>query len=466
VNFVPRIDLLTRLELFLRRADLTPLALARATEYSRQHLLRVRVGETEPTLRFVVAVTQACAELTSTEVSPELLFERGDDLVRVKQQRSSRIFQRDLQTLAGLLDDPIAAPEWVERVIAADISSETAVRHLLRHATAHIDRQPRESAAIFSAAAAMVRTLPMTPPELAASLEAHALKGRANALRHLTEFEAALQDLARASALFLQARYCTNEAGQVEYTRGTVLFKMERWPEARAAAARARTHLVATADTRRAAHADLLRAGILFDEGDVRAARDLWARLCNILIDLKDTDALARVWQNLGACDVRLGNRDGARHWLRLASAAFRNLGNRTELARTRWNIASYVTTFRDRTRGIRALQRVEQDFVDLGLFTDAACAGLEAIELMLETGSPVDALTRRAQDVAGVLVRAGLAASAAAALDQLRRIAVARDHRAVIGELRTMLRDADEPCRARPRDDGPAGLRPGRPAP
>lgn len=446
--FVPHIDLLTRLELFLRRKDIAPFAIAKAAAYSRQHVLRVRLGQVGPTQRFVVDVTAACNQMSGEPVTPGVLFERGDELLDSRHQRLSRLFADDLRQLKELLGN-VTGEDWPERVLALGIESETMIGHLLRAGASRIDKDPREADMIFVAAAGMATRLRDTEPELAASLQGHALKGRANALRHLGAFEEALADLALAARLFLKARYCMNEAGRVEYTRGGVLFKMERWTDARAAAQQARARFVSTGDARRAAHADLLLAGILFDEGQVDAARETWLRLRGILDDLGDSEALARVWQNLGACEVRRGDAAAARHWLRYAAAAFRALENRTELARTQWNIATYVATFRNRQAGIRALQHVERTFTGLGSFIDAGCVGLDAIELMIDGTTPNAALTRYAQGVAGVLVRAGLHASGATALDQLRRIAQARDKPAVVADVRAALREADSPCRA-----------------
>jgi hypothetical protein len=229
-----------------------------------------------------------------------------------------------------------------------------------------------------------------------------------------------------------------------------------------AAARQARTRFVATGDARRAAHADLLEAGILFEEGDTNAAREMWLRLQSILVDLEDAEALARVWQNLGACEIRRGQAKAARHWLIRAAAAFRALGNRTELARTRWNIATYITTFKDRARGIRALQHAQRTFANLELFADAGCVGLEILEVMIDTVAPDATLTRYAQGIARVLVKAGLDVSGAAALEQLRRLARARNRREVVRDVRAALRELDAACRPAWRNGVETGDGPG----
>jgi tetratricopeptide (TPR) repeat protein len=444
--FIP--PLVTRLELFLRQRDLSPFVVAKAAHYSRQHVLRARLGKVGATRKFIRAMVVACSGLTQSRVRAGTLFERGDLLLDSPHERLSRLFRDELRRLDELLGAIDAEEGWVQRALEAGIASETAVRHLLERGEPLIDRAPADAAIVYHAAAAMAAKLADTPPELAASLQGHALKDRANALRHLGDFRAALTDLTLAARLFTKAKYCANEAGQAEYTRGTILFKMEQWDEAETAARTARMRFVATGDTRRAAHADILRAGILFDRGDVEAARDIWFRIMSVLADLDDTEALARVWQNVGACEVRRGRAVEARPWLTYAAAWFRATGNRVELARTRWNIATYAATFRSVERGIRLLHAAEEEFAALGAFADAACVGLDAVEFMLQGGTPDAALARYARHLAGVLVEAGLHVSSAEAVDKLRRIAQARNRRAIVREVRDALRDVELPCR------------------
>ena len=66
---------LTKLEEFIRSRGIKPAHLARECGYSRQHLLRVRNGQMEPTRRCMVAITLGCRILTSEKVMPYDLFE-------------------------------------------------------------------------------------------------------------------------------------------------------------------------------------------------------------------------------------------------------------------------------------------------------------------------------------------------------------------------------------------------------
>jgi predicted transcriptional regulator len=70
----------TRLERFLRTRGIKPAHLARESGYSRQHLLRIRLGRMDPTRRCMVAVTLACRRLSGEHVTAAELFNlEGED---------------------------------------------------------------------------------------------------------------------------------------------------------------------------------------------------------------------------------------------------------------------------------------------------------------------------------------------------------------------------------------------------
>jgi predicted transcriptional regulator len=67
--------MLTRLEVFLKSHRIKPAHLARESGYSRQHLLRIRMGRMEPTRRCIAAIVSACRRLSRQPVRAEELFE-------------------------------------------------------------------------------------------------------------------------------------------------------------------------------------------------------------------------------------------------------------------------------------------------------------------------------------------------------------------------------------------------------
>jgi predicted transcriptional regulator len=65
----------TRLETYIKARGIKPAHLAREAGYSRQHLLRVRLGRMEPTRRCIAAIVAACRRLTREPVTAAELFE-------------------------------------------------------------------------------------------------------------------------------------------------------------------------------------------------------------------------------------------------------------------------------------------------------------------------------------------------------------------------------------------------------
>jgi predicted transcriptional regulator len=65
----------TRLEQFLKSRRIKPAHLARESGYSRQHLLRIRMGRMEPTRRCISAIVGACRRLSGEHVHAADLFE-------------------------------------------------------------------------------------------------------------------------------------------------------------------------------------------------------------------------------------------------------------------------------------------------------------------------------------------------------------------------------------------------------
>jgi predicted transcriptional regulator len=69
----------TRLEEYLKSRGIKPAHLARESGYSRQHLLRIRMGRMEPTRRCIAAIVAACRR------SHEPV--RANDLFELEEER-------------------------------------------------------------------------------------------------------------------------------------------------------------------------------------------------------------------------------------------------------------------------------------------------------------------------------------------------------------------------------------------
>lgn len=70
---------ITRLESFIKSRGIKPAHLARESGYSRQHLLRIRMGRMEPTRRCIAAIAAACRRLSGESVRASELFELDEE---------------------------------------------------------------------------------------------------------------------------------------------------------------------------------------------------------------------------------------------------------------------------------------------------------------------------------------------------------------------------------------------------
>jgi len=74
------LHMMTRLETFIKSRGIKPAHLARESGYSRQHLLRIRMGRMEPTRRCIAAIVAACRRLSHESVKAADLFDlEGDE---------------------------------------------------------------------------------------------------------------------------------------------------------------------------------------------------------------------------------------------------------------------------------------------------------------------------------------------------------------------------------------------------
>jgi len=81
----------TKFEPFLRSRGITPSHLARESGYSRQHLLRIRLGRMKPACRCVVLIVAACRRLCRENVSATDLFELMPSDVRAIERVQRRL---------------------------------------------------------------------------------------------------------------------------------------------------------------------------------------------------------------------------------------------------------------------------------------------------------------------------------------------------------------------------------------
>jgi tetratricopeptide (TPR) repeat protein len=428
----------TRLELIIKSHGVKPARLAAQASYSRGHLARAREGE--PTSqRFQEGVTtEICRIIGRTTARTELFEPEGVAIRTLLQQtdagrRRRKITSRqsarpkNLGVLAGALSDA-DFEAWITRIrTTGSAATEAATRELVDAAFPLLDRQPARAEELYAAAVALTERLAASPPLLVAALRGYAEKGRANALRMLGRYHEAMQLLIDAEQHFVDARYCTLEIGEVRYARAGILFKMEKWPQAQEAAGQARRIFEEEHNRTRALHARLLEGCVLVERGNLDAGRAVFGDLLKKLSAKRHSNALAWVYMNLGACDLKRRQPAFARHWLHRATQLFRQLGMASELPRTRWCGAKITIMEGDRLRGIRELRAAMRDFERLSMPADAGFVGLDLLEELMTNASAAKEAEELARSLAQFFLAAGVKVSAATAIAYLRDAAAKR---------------------------------------
>jgi tetratricopeptide (TPR) repeat protein len=432
----------TRLECFIKSRGIKLVHLAAQASYSRGHLARARDGE--PTSRrFQDAVTNGVHRVLGEPVARADLFEpegvaiwtllpavQSGDRSRGRPRKSSLRQIATAGSLAaavgGLTESDLDA--WLARIRSnTGARSEASIRDLLDAAFQLLDRVPARAERLYAFAITLTESLPASPPLLVAALRGHAERGRANALRMLGQYRSAMDVLIDAEQHFVDARYCSFEIGEVRYSRAGILFKTEEWPKALEAAVQARRIFEEEHDTTRALHAQLIEGCILVERGDLEEGRAVFVRLRKPFETRKHRDALARVYMNLGSCDLKRRETVIARHWLHRATQLFRELGMPSELARARWCSAKIAIVEGNRARGVRELRNAMRDFERLSMPADAGFVGLDLLEVLTKDAATAKESQKLARSLVDLFVTAGANVSAARAIAYLRDAATAQ---------------------------------------
>ena len=386
--------MLTRLEMFRISRGIDAEALNAETSYSRQHVFRIRQGKNEPSRDFMAAMVSAMRRLSLEDV-------RADDLFELTVEESGPWSPSPERQI---VDRPAVTREAQQRALAAvrelpgngaaalaalraspSGPSAPTIRALILEG-----RKLREAGEIaraeqlFATATVLIDDIEDVRGDYRAFLKGTALVEQANVLRHLGDYAEALPVLDRADGLLEGIPSCTHELGRAWFTRGTLLFKMDRLDEATHWLRRAVSIFAAVTDARRVARVRLVEANVLYEQHRVEEACALWRTTLPVFAAGRDRRTEAMVWLNLGWCGLDQNRGDEAKRWLEKALARFENAKDGGEHARARWGLAVYEARYGDRQTGLARLTEQRDAFTRADLKMDAAMAGLDIAETLL----------------------------------------------------------------------------------
>lgn len=341
--------------------------------------------------------------------------------------------------------DYLLAPALRDRAIfsqmriAEDVRfhTEGVVRRLIRASAETREWDVSFALSLANAAVIISEQLgaPRYPRTAVDTLKGNAWRERGNALRYAGDYPAALGALDHAESAFRNNQVSDFDLATVDFTRGTVLWKMGRHAEALPLARRSAEVFLEFGDVERCIHAGLLEGSILFDSGDFAAGRDVFKALLPHAEKLDSGATLGRIYANLAVAHQELGDLAAAAPCFQEALALYEHFGMEIEQIRTRWSLALLALRQGHREDGIARLRTVMADFTNRGSMTDAGLVALDLVEQLTEAGQ-MDEVLRLSDDLGDRFMRAGMAESAAAAFQFLRNAAregASRTNRAVV---------------------------------
>lgn len=303
--------------------------------------------------------------------------------------RCQREYVQARAALAPLLADPVVfIRERAER--RQEYRTTGAVRVLAEAANTACERNPLHARHLADAALVIAQQLSTDdyPRDTVRTLRALAWKERANALRFLAEYPAALDALNRAERELYHPGLHAYEIGNIAYIRASVLMYMDRLDEASAQAVKSADIFAAYGDTEGWVRSRSVEAGVLFYRREFAQAADVFEQLRSYAKANDDALGMARHSYNMATCFLELGDASRATPLLLDARMTYQQRGVRTELVATDWKLGVLARVAGRFEESIVQLRAAKDASEALALPEEAAHITLDLIESLLLAGS------------------------------------------------------------------------------
>jgi tetratricopeptide (TPR) repeat protein len=290
--------------------------------------------------------------------------------------------------LGPLLSDTVAfIRERVEH--HKEYRTTGAVRVLSEAANAACERNPLHARNLADAAVAIAEQLSSDdyPRDTVHTLRGLAWKERANALRFLAEYPAALDSVDRAEREFSRLGPGAFELGNLAYIRASVLMYMDRLGEASWHAAESARIFAAYGDTQGWMRARSVEAGVLFYRREYARAADAFSQLRSYAESNDDAIGVARHSYHMATCFLEIGDAARASPLLLDARRTYKERDLRTEVIATDWMLAVLERVTGRFEESVAQLRGARKAAEELALTEEAAHITLDLVESLLLAG-------------------------------------------------------------------------------
>ncbi|HEX2831504.1 MAG TPA: hypothetical protein VHW00_00725 [Thermoanaerobaculia bacterium] len=331
-----------------------------------------------------------------------------------------------------LLDPLIASPAAFREAAVHDdprLHTAGAVRYLVGASISARETQPMHAQHLADSAVVIAEQLSSASydRDLILDLQGNAWCERANALRYLGEYPAALVAAEHAARAFKQTRIPEFDLARVDFIRATIFWKMGRHQEALELVRRSHTVFSRYGDAQREVDCGFLEGGILFETKQCDSALTLFLNLRGPVEGLNNPETRARLANNIAAGYQETGWPSLAAPFFFEALRLYEDLGLEIERLRTAWSLGLLAM----RTLGatpdvVERLRQVAAGFTDRGSLSDAALVWLDIAEQQI-LAEEYDGIVELARHLIERFTAVGMLTSAITALQFLRDAALSR---------------------------------------
>lgn len=343
------------------------------------------------------------------------------------RQLASQIASEDEEARL-LLGESLRTPTsiaWLDIANRPRFRTGGVARRLIAAAHDACTREPLDALTFAEQAIEVAEHLPddVYGGSLVFDLRGTAWKERANALRFLGRYDAALQSLDRASEAYGHVPASPLGPASVTFVRASILYERSELTDALRLAEASEREFAHLGDDERRMRARHLQANIRFQLQQIGAARRMYADILKWAEDRDDLVWIARESRTLGHCALEAGELDEADRYFAKAVRAFGELGETSEVTRTEWGIGRVLLGRGRIDDAIRYLTQVEGKLRRHGLVTDAALVAFHTMDGWYAKGRTRE-IAAKAAALIEVFTAAGMLTSALQAFAYLKEAA------------------------------------------
>jgi tetratricopeptide (TPR) repeat protein len=325
----------------------------------------------------------------------------------------------DREIADAFFNELMARPVHHWKSMLADVPAqctEGLARRILREVDVEMNRRPKFALQLLGAAEHIASHL---TGDDSAAISGDVCKQRANAYRHLGQYDDSLAQCDLAIEFYSTLLAGDYDILQAQLTSAITLFKMTEYKRALSILATIIPKFRAFGVNTPYIRALILHGNIVVEQGDTASGVDIYRQALKLLQASPDPAEEARILANLADCNLRLLDYEQAITDAHSAIARYDSLRMEAESNRSAWTLALARLRIGDQ-QALHQLGMTAHTFDTLGMILDAGFVRLDITEELLRREDSVTAAAT-ARELVPLFARAGVTLASVEAINYLR---------------------------------------------